>query len=65
VKNCLQQIAPQRANVTISSATSKRDRYRRLRVVDLNVFKTWMADNDLDLDLDDALGTLSKVRTLK
>jgi hypothetical protein len=65
MQNCLQHVAPQRANVTISSATSKRDRYRRLRVVDLDGFKKWMADNDLDLDLDDALGMLSKIRTLK
>jgi hypothetical protein len=36
-----------------------------LRVVDLVKFREWIQENDLDLDLNDALETLSKVRTLK
>ena len=65
VQNSMQQVAPARATVTVSTATSKKDRYKTVRVVDLDKFLEWMRENDLDLDLDDALETLTKVRTLK
>jgi hypothetical protein len=38
---------------------------KNVRVANLDVFKTWLTENDLDLDLDEALATLAKVRTLK
>jgi hypothetical protein len=65
VQNSLHQITPRRATVTISTASSKKERYRTFRIVDLDPFREWVKENDLDLDLDDSLETLAKVRTLK
>lgn len=65
VQNSMRQIAPTREMITVSSATSKKDRYKQTRVVDLPKFKAWLAENDLDLDLDEALAMLAKIRTVK
>jgi hypothetical protein len=65
VQNSLQNLAPDRSTIAINTATSKKERTKTLRVVDLVKFREWIQENDLDLDLNDALETLSKVRTLK
>jgi hypothetical protein len=63
LQNGMRIVAPARTTITISSA--KKDREKTVRLVRLDLFKTWLADNDLDLDLDDALAILAKVRGLK
>jgi len=63
-QNSLQQIAPKRTKVDIGSATSDKKRSKHVRIVDLEVFKAFLKENDLDIDLDDALKTLAKIRSL-
>lgn len=65
VRNSMKHIAPTREKITIMSATSKNERQRQARVVDLEKFKAWIEENDLDLDLDGALKTLAKIRAIK
>jgi hypothetical protein len=65
VRNSMKHIAPTREKITIASATSKNDRQKQARVVDLEKFKAWVEENDLDLDLDGSLKTLAKIRTVK
>lgn len=67
VQNSLKKVAPARVAITISTAMSKKDRYRTVRQVDVNAFTEWMKENDLG-DFDDLfeeLEILAKIRTLK
>jgi hypothetical protein len=64
-RNSMKHIAPTREKITITSSTSKSERYKQARIVDLSKFEKWLKENEEDLDLDEALETLAKIRKVK
>ena len=64
-QNAANEIANQRTKIAINTATSQKDRLKNVRKVDLEVLYRWMKENQLDLDVEDALDTLAKVRSVR
>jgi hypothetical protein len=64
-RNSMRQVAPARTKIALSSAASNKERYKNVRVANLDGFSAWLSENDHDLDLDEALTALAKIRTLK
>jgi hypothetical protein len=64
-RNSMRQVAPARTKIALSSAASNKERYKNVRVANLDGFSAWLKENDHDFDLDEALTALAKIRTLK
>ena len=75
--NSMKQVAPSRKKITLAKTLGSpqtppsqngqppKERTRTVRVVNLDLFNQWMKENDFELDVEEALQTLSKLRTLK
>jgi hypothetical protein len=64
-QNAANEIANFRTKISIGTATSQKDRLKNVRRVNLEAFARWMKENQLDLDVDDAIDTLAKIRSVR